>query len=123
VSELTKIRAVLIPVGEEPRVVELDDATEGLQAAVGGYFELLARFPLGPGREADLWGDDAASLKDAPPNRMVLLPGFESVVLGPVVVTAAEAAGTPENDGETYSLTSDEIAFCLRVVGQWPMVE
>jgi len=120
-STVTKIRAILIPVGAAPLVIELDDALKALQAAVGGFFELAARFKCGPGREADVWvNDDDPGLL---PNRLLILPHFQSVVVGPMVITAAEAAGTPESDGETYSLTPEEIAFCLRVVSQWPVVE
>ena len=122
-SPLVKLRALLLPVGEAARVVELDDAVEGLQRAVGGHFEALGSFPCGPGRVADVWIDEEGRLKDLPENRLVLMPGFEDVILGPIVLTASHAAGTEEDDGETYSLTDDELAFCRRVVDQWPLVE
>lgn len=117
---VNKIRALLIPVGEPARVVELDDALKGLQQAVGGFFELIVRFPCGPGRVADLLADEDATEKGVPENRVVRLPGFEAVVRGPMLVTASIAPGTDAADGETYSLTDDELAFCLRIVEQWP---
>jgi hypothetical protein len=120
---VTKIRALLLPVGEPARVVELDDAVEGLQAAIGGFFEALGSFPCGPGRVADVWIDEEGMLKELPENRLVLMPGFEGVILGPIVLTASGAAGSDNDDGETYSLTDEELAFVLRVVEQWPVVE
>ncbi len=122
-SALVKLRAIRLPVGGAPEVIELDDAVKGLQAAVGGFFECIGRFPCGPGRVADVWVDDEGMLKELPANRLVLMPTFEDVVAGPIVLTASGAAGTTSDDGETYSLRDEEIAFCLRVVEQWPAVE
>lgn len=112
-----KLRAVLVPVGDEPKVVELDDAVEGLQKAVGGFFDNFTRFELGPGRTADCWCDDEGLLKALPENRLVILPDFEGMIVGPIVITASDG------DGETYGLTDDEVRKCLEVARAWLVVE
>ena len=115
-SQIPKMRAVLVLPGVFGRVVELEAGLPGLQAALGGLVENFARFDLGDAssRVADVWcNDDFTGL---PPNRLVRVPGFEGPIYGPILVTAAD-----ERAGRTYSLTDEELQVAMRMVARWPL--
>jgi hypothetical protein len=115
------LRALRVPVGRPPEVIELEDEVRGLQEAVGGFFERIGCLLIGPGRVADVWCDDEGRTKDLPENRLVIIPdGYKGVVRGPIVITSSE---TQDEDGATYSLTDAEIVLCKQVVAEWPVVE
>jgi hypothetical protein len=118
---LFRIRALRVPVGRPPEVIELEDEVRGLQEAVGGFFERIGCLLIGPGRVADVWCDDEGRTKDLPENRLVIIPdGYKGVVRGPIVITSSE---TQDEDGATYSLTDAEIVLCKQVIAEWPVVE
>jgi hypothetical protein len=111
-------RAVLVPVGEPPRVVEIPDSLEGLQEAIGGRVNCFGRIPLTRDgkRSADFWCDDDG-LEVRPLNRLVIFRGYTVEIWGPIVITAAD-----ETTGETYSLTEAEAARCIEIASRWPHI-
>jgi hypothetical protein len=106
---------VLVPVDGEPRVVEVSDGLEGLQALVGGRVENFARMRLSRARTIDLWCHEDFLFEGFPPNRLVEVPGYDPTpIFGPIVATAAD-----EETGESYSLTDEEAALVVRAAASW----
>lgn len=111
-------RAVLVPVGEPPRVVEIPDSLQGLRAAVGGRINCFGRIPLSLDgtRSAEFWCDDDG-LDVLPLNRLVIFRGYTVEIWGTIVITAAD-----KTTGETYSLTEAEAARCIEIATRWPHI-
>jgi hypothetical protein len=118
-TPIAKRRAVLVPVGEPPRVIEIADSLEGLRQAVGRRINCFGHFPLARAgkRSADMWCDrDGKDL--LPLNRLVLFRDYTVEIWGPILITAAD-----ETTGKTYSLTSAEAARCVAIARRWPIIE
>lgn len=113
----TTCRAILIPVGGVPEVIELKDSVTDLQEVVGGYFEVVGRFRLSGTRTATAWGDEDGIAKRLPLNRVVDTETRSGSVVGPIVITVSD------EDGETYSLTDAEITICLVEIARWSTVK
>lgn len=114
-TSVVKLRALLVPVGGAPRVVELEAGYKGLQGAVGGVVDCFTRFPLvGGPRVADVWClDDFTGEKS---NRLVRVAGGEFPISGNILVTVGD-----ERDGATYSFTDEELAVAVKVASRWPV--
>lgn len=102
------MRAVLIPPGERPRVVDWE-GLEGMQALVGGSIEIVARQA-----DATAYGnDDARGLKlpfNALATRLLrMLQKGDQVFLGPMVV-----CGPPTPDGDDTDVTPEVEKRILR---------
>jgi hypothetical protein len=118
-TSIAKRRAVLVPVGEPPRVVEIPDSLEGLQQVVGRRINCFGHIPLSRAgrRSAEMWCDHDG--KDVLPlSRFVLFPDYTVEIWGPILITAAD-----DTTGETYSLTNAEAARCIAIARRWPIVE
>jgi hypothetical protein len=122
-STAVKVRGLLIPPGGSASVVEFPAGSSGLQTLIGGRFENVARFPCGSGRVADVWADEEFLLKGLAPNRLIMLEEQEIPILGPIAITAAAADDHPDDEGETFSLSERELAFCRQIVGTWPALD
>lgn len=113
---MVTVRGVrLLPGDDFLHVVEFPDSLAGLQAAVGGYLEELAKLVLSPKRALIVWGDEEGRLKGLVPNRRVNTAGKTTLdVVGPIVITARD------DEGETYSLTDDELEIVRKLAERWP---
>jgi hypothetical protein len=112
----TAIRAVLVPIGRPPRVVDAEPAT--LWSELGGIPEHFASFALTPfGRRfAAVW---CCNVAVGAPNRIVFAPMFRyqevvAEICGPILMTAAKY-----ND-EALALRATEATTCIVAASRWP---
>lgn len=112
-----EIRAVLVPVGMRPRVIEAEPAT--LWSLLGGIPEHFASFALTNfGRRfAAVWCRHFAA---DDPNRWVFAPMFRYrevnlPICGPILITGADT-----KRGEALSLDKVEVGRCIRFASMWP---
>jgi hypothetical protein len=111
-----QIRAVLIPVGQPPRIIEAEPAA--LWTLLGGvpiHFASLALSRRGRSFAA-VWCSNVAV---GAPNRVVFAPMFRYLevvteIYGPILITAAK-----EHD-EAFALNHDEVTTCILVASRWP---
>jgi hypothetical protein len=85
-ASVPSIRAVLVPVGQVARTIDLPE--QGLYrrilAILGGPLERFVSFPLDrAGRSADCWCNEDGLNLQLGPNRLVRVPRFRAAVMGP----------------------------------------
>lgn len=118
-STLREMRAVVVPVGERPRIV--DAAPSFLWRIIGGIPDHFTSFALSRyGRRfAAVWCRDVAI---GLPNRFVTTPlfryrEFSGYLYGPLVITAAD-----QKNGDALSLKEEELATCVGFASRWPRI-
>ena len=96
------MRALMVPVGEPPRVIESNSDLRALQKTVGGHIELLA-----VDSHVGFLGHDTARIDNQPFNRYVVLSD-RSVwdIFGPLLLV-----GVDDAEGIFESLSADDIAL------------
>lgn len=100
-----KIKALRVPVGGNPTVVEIGNDLGSLQAEVGGYIERIVL-----GRGLDAYVNEEGMILGMDYNRTVVTPYGTIPVVGPMIVVSHD------EEGETVGLTEDQIQRALRVL-------
>jgi hypothetical protein len=115
------IRVLVVRTGQAPVVEEIDTGLDAMQALVGGYIECLAL-----DANVDLWRNEEGTINGLPLNRRFaarapeLPPGLDFVIkLDPDLADPGQMGEhrihgdfflARHADGETASLTDDDIA-------------
>ena len=96
------MRVLTVPVGEPPRVIELNSDLQSLQTALGGDIEMWA-----VEGHVGFLSNDTARIDNQPFNRYVVLSD-RSVwdIFGPLLLV-----GVDDAEGTFESLSADDIAF------------
>lgn len=97
------IKVIMVRVGQDPMVEDMDNSLEAMQKAVGGYLEGAA---LKPG--VMLMCNEEGKLKKLPTNRYVL---GADLIVGDFFITRHNKAG------DNVSLTKADIEQLLPLVG------
>jgi len=96
-----KIRVVTKEPGAMPRIREIENDLEAMQAAIGGGHLELVRFEFS-GTEFDLWLDEDGKRKGLAPNFHLQGPLNADTVVGPVMIARGNA------EGDTVGLSAEE---------------
>jgi len=102
-----KLRVLLVPYNEEPRVVEIEHKLEEMQRLVGGLIEAIhVKHDEGTNHSGvDVWCNEEGLFQyHDQPNRMVFHAGGPAVYIhGPFFVARVD------EEGDTLSLTDADI--------------
>jgi hypothetical protein len=108
------VKAVRIPVGGTPEVIDMPSTLEGMQAEVGGYIEAVA---LGPDEIMGWVNEDGQMLGlERNPVATLLAPSGMWLV-GPMLVTGrgtGELAGLSEEQAEDVALVATQLKEVVR---------
>ena len=109
---MKKIRVMLVKVGEEPKVVEIENTLQAKQELVGGYIEMVC--PPIHGDSAVIICNEEAKIMGLPPNRFLF--GADGVpfdiVCGDFIIVNA-----PYDSDEFGGLSDEQIEKYMALYG------
>lgn len=102
------VRIVRKRVGQQPEVAEIDAGLDAMQAEVGGMIE-----PIRLTEEVAIYVNEEGILLGLPSNTVLRNSAGRAVfsLVGDLFV------GANDEEGDSRSLTDDEVSFALRVLG------